>query len=129
MTAPRQVDLTELQRNDDRGWSLSPLLASALAAGQLEDLHVVSVKPGTARGNHVHRDATEWLLIFGGPATLVWRSPTQPGQQERDLKGAGPWFFEIPPLVEHAISNRGEKTFYLVAFYDEPTPATESCTL
>ena len=129
MTEPKQIDLTELQRNDERGWSLNPILASGLAADRMGNLHVVSVRPGTARGNHYHNDATEWLLLFAGPATILWRSPTQPEPQELDLKEGGPWLFEIPALVEHAIVNRADSDCYLLAFHDQDTPATEYSSL
>ena len=127
MAEPRKIDLAGLRTTDERGWSLNPFLASGLAPSQIGGMHVVSVKPGTARGNHVHRGATEWLLIFGGPATLIWRSPTEPKPKELHLDQGGPWLFEIPPLVEHAIVNRSNSDFYLVAFYDQPDPATERC--
>ena len=127
MAEPRQLDLTALQRDDHRGWSLNPILASGLAAGAIGNLHVVSIKPGTSRGNHVHQEATEWLLVFGGAATLIWRSPTQPTPIELHLEGSRPWLFEIPPEVEHSILNPLNEDIYLVAFYDQPDPATEPC--
>jgi len=129
MAEPRQIDLAKLQRNDERGWSVNPILASGLAAGTVGNLHVVSIRPGTARGNHYHEDATEWLLVFGGPATILWRSAEQPAPKELDLKEGGPWLFEIPPLVEHAIENRGESDCYLLAFHDKEAPATHSSSL
>jgi UDP-2-acetamido-2,6-beta-L-arabino-hexul-4-ose reductase len=124
MAEPRQVDLAEFARTDERGWSLNPVAASGLAAGEAGDPHVVSLRPGTSRGNHYHTDATEWLLVFGGPATIVWRSPTQPEPTELALEGEGPWLFEFPPLVEHAIENRADSDCYLFAFYDRAEPTT-----
>ena len=127
MAEPRQVDLTGLQRDDHRGWSLNPILASGLAASSIGNLHVVSIKPGTSRGNHVHRDATEWLLVFGGAATIIWRSPAQPTPKKLHLDGPRPRLFEVPPKVEHSILNASKEDMYLVAFYDQPDPDTESC--
>jgi len=124
MLEPRIVDLTALKRTDERGWSINPVAASGLDTGRIGNLHVVSVRPGTARGNHYHTDATEWLLVFGGPASIVWRSPTQPEPRELHLKEAGPWLLEFPPLVEHAIENGADSDCYLLAFYDRAEPTT-----
>jgi UDP-2-acetamido-2,6-beta-L-arabino-hexul-4-ose reductase len=124
MAEPRQIDLTEITRTDARGWSLNPVAASGLDVGETGNHHLVSIRPGTARGNHVHSDATEWLFVFEGPATIVWRSPTQPKPEELHLKGGGPWLIEVPPLVEHAIENRGDADCYLFVFYDRPEPST-----
>lgn len=125
MLEPKQFDLTGITRTDGRGWSLNPLAAAGLDPGRGGGLHLVSIRPGTSRGNHVHSDATEWLVLFGGPATLVWRSPDQPEPREMQLEGAGPWLLELPPRVEHAIENRADADCYLLAFYDRPSPATQ----
>ncbi len=128
MAEPREVDLNEIKRTDERGWSLNPIAASGLPVDKTGNHHLVSIRPGTLRGNHYHSDATEWLYVFGGPATIVWRSPTHPDPQELNLEGQGPWLFELPPMVEHAIENRGDSDCYLLVFCDRPDPRTERST-
>jgi oxalate decarboxylase/phosphoglucose isomerase-like protein (cupin superfamily) len=128
MAAPRQLNLEGIQRNDERGWALNPLQAAGLAAGgPVGNLHAVSVRPGTARGNHCHADATEWMLVFGGPGRFIWRSPASPTPQEIPVESADPVLFEIPPGVEHALVNTSGADIFLLAFYNVAEPATVPC--
>ncbi len=120
MVKMMQVDLETIQNNDARGWGLNPIKAAGLADHEINNLHVVSLRPGAVRGSHYHQNVTEWLLVFGGPAAIVWRSRTEASQHEVMLDEDGPVLFEIPPLVEHALVNTSRQDFFVIAFYNGP---------
>ncbi|MEW6442955.1 MAG: hypothetical protein AB1640_18620 [bacterium] len=112
---------------DPRGWRVDLLEASGQSAESLGDLHVVSLLPGSVRGNHLHPHAREWLLMFGGPARLAWRSGRNGDVQEIAVEGRGPALFEILPGVEHALKNLSDGEIYLVAIREAQSQETTSC--
>lgn len=123
----RPLDLSELGWGDERGWGLRPLEALPVDRARVGDVHVVSLRPGAVRGNHVHDRGTEWLLICGGPAVAAWRAENgEVGRME--LPGDAPYLLEIPPGVPHAVKNVAGHVLHLVAFNDDedfPTRAVE----
>ncbi len=120
MIKMKQVDLRTFQSSDERGWGLNPIKAAGLADQEISNLHVVSLRPGAIRGNHYHQTVTEWLLVFGGPATIIWRSRTDSSQHEVVLDKEGPTLFEIPPQIEHALVNNSTQDYFIIAFYNGP---------
>ncbi len=110
-------------RGDERGWALRPLEAAGLEGRVPGDLHVVSLEPGAVRGNHRH-DAVEWLLVMEGRVEVRSRAVEGEPISVRVLEGPRPALLEIPPGVDHAVRNAGERTVYLLAFSDHPGAAT-----
>jgi dTDP-4-dehydrorhamnose 3,5-epimerase-like enzyme len=123
----KQLELKEAILKDGRGWTINPLKISDIPAKSLLDLHLVSIKPGTIRGNHHHPDATEWLLTCGGLASLVWRQVGNDKVNQFLTEGEEPTLFEIPPGCEHAIKNLSNDDIYLMVFYDVPSPNVVRC--
>ncbi|MDY7034497.1 MAG: cupin domain-containing protein [Thermodesulfobacteriota bacterium] len=103
---------------DDRGWGIRPFNAIDPSLKSSLNLHVVSMKPGSVRGNHCHTTGTEWLLVCGGPATIAWRKINEDESGETVVNGQEPAFFEIPPNVAHAVLNTSDEEIYLVAMDD-----------
>lgn len=123
----RIVDAAEAGWSDARGWGVRPLHAFGRDQDEAVECHVVSLGPGAVRGNHLHPDGTEWMLLFGGPVELAWREPGATEVRRRTF-GAGPVAVELPPGTAHAVRGRGETgESYLVAFSDRPAPVTERC--
>ena len=50
----------------ERGWSIEPVTSALLTTGGVGNIHLVSLEPGTIRGNHVHAKQSEWVVAFGG---------------------------------------------------------------
>jgi len=120
----RPIDVTALTRADERGWHLRPLDAIPVPRDRIEEMHVVSVRPDAVRGNHVHDESTEWLLVCGGPAVAAWRAPGQDGVGRMEIPGDAPQLLEIPPGTAHALRNPGGQVLHLVAFSDRAEPGT-----
>ncbi len=104
------------------------LEACAAGSGRIGDLHAASLEPGACRGNHFHPKSTEWLVVFGGPAVLAWREHGSRVVEQIPLEGEGPWLFEIPAGVEHAVRNRSDRRIYLVALRTAGTQETVRCS-
>lgn len=127
MPPVRRIPVEAPERDDPRGWALAPVRAAEASEGSCWNLHVASVRPGAFRGNHAHPEATEWLLVFGGPARLTWKVLEGGEHGEVEITGGGPALFEIGPGVGHRIANAGSEDVYIMAFYDRATPQTVSC--
>jgi len=123
MAGIRRVMIGDRVWKDGRGWVLNPLSLAGLEGRPLGNLHVASMQPGSIRGNHAHASAAEWLLLCGGPATLV------AGEEEVLVSGEEPELFEIPAGLPHAIVNRSGREIFLVVFYEEKDLRTSPAKL
>ena len=116
------------QHTDPRGAVFEPLGAEAL--GHQRNAHVVLSEPGAVRGNHVHRRATE-VLVVHGPALVRYREAGE--VRDVDVPDAEVVSFTIPPGVPHAIVHTGSRQGLLVAFrdtaHDPDDPDTERVEL
>ncbi len=70
---------------DDRGWCIRPISDDDIKNGTISDIHMVSMKPGTVRGNHYHMHKTENILIVGSTCRL----PEKQTSKLTYLKGEG----------------------------------------
>lgn len=128
MIEVKRIGLRDDVWSDERGWGVNPLEAAGFLREPLGDYHVVSIKPGAVRGNHSHSNATEWMLVFGGLAKVVWRSAETRSIHETTTAATGPELFEVPPGVEHAVLNCSEQDIYLVSFSNSNDRETERCS-
>ena len=101
--------------SDQRGWGLNPLLLAGLKPEAVGDLHLVSLQPGAVRGNHYHEHATEWIVLFGGAASVAWRTLATGELQVEAVAAKTPVVFEIPAGVAHAIRNDADEPIYLLS--------------
>ena len=114
-------------RSDARGWVANPIVASPSDA-PLGHVHIGSMAPGAVRGNHVHPDAAEYVLVWGGEAEVTWEHP-EGGLASEKVSGDELVVFEIPAGVAHAVTNTGDREVYLIAYYfgskEEEWPDTD----
>lgn len=73
MQEVEQINIENKSWPDDRGWVVDLLAAEGISIGSIGDFHITSINPGKERGNHFHKNATEWIFFLGGKATLLWR--------------------------------------------------------
>jgi len=109
------------------------LAAAGAPPGALRDVHLISLRPGAIRGNHYHPDATEWMLIWGGRARLLWRD-AEPAEgaastREETVEDGEPVLFEIPPGVAHAILNIDDRVLYGLCVSDVVRPEARRLVL
>ena len=124
----KQIRLDSV-RVDSRGWSLEPLAAAGMRPEAIGNLHAASIAPGAIRGNHVHPDATEWLLVFGGPYEILWRKSPDSETETVKVKDPGPSLFEFGPNVPHTVCNVSSGEIYILAFNNKEKPDTQRCEL
>lgn len=122
----QRIALGERGWRDHRGWGTSPLLAAALTEGPA-DLHVVSIKPLAVRGNHLHPGSTEWMLVCGGPAEVVWRADNTLLTHREFIPPDDPTLLEIPPGCAHAVRNLADHDLIVVSFGNVHKPEQIRC--
>ncbi|MFH1990983.1 MAG: cupin domain-containing protein [Pseudomonadota bacterium] len=127
MDTVKHIGLKKNIWKDERGWGINPLEALGIKAGLPGNLHIVSLKPGTVRGDHYHATATEWMLVFGGKAKIVWKVKKASSVHQIFVDDSEPALFEIPPDIEHAVINDSTSDIYLAVFYDSHQPDTVRC--
>ena len=60
----------EAQR-DARGWNTHPIPYELIDKHALDNIHIVSLEPGTVRGNHAHRTLTQVIFAAAGSFMLA----------------------------------------------------------
>jgi uncharacterized RmlC-like cupin family protein len=126
MTAVQFIDLNGEIHADDRGMSFFPWQGRLQAPEELNrTFHLVSIRPGHARGNHLHPGHAEWLYPFHGEGILVWE--VAPGQVQDRLISGDCTLVYIPPGIPHAVKNPGPEILYLLAWREivGDAPATD----
>ena len=101
---------------DDRGWCIKPISDDDIEKGIISDIHMVSMKPGTIRGNHYHVNKTEHILIIGSTCRVLVVDNNTKEREEKILENNEKDLFVIPPGVTHAIENIGNDASYLFCF-------------
>ena len=102
---------------EERGWSFEPVTSEILSSGEVKNIHLVSMQPGTVRGNHVHHRQVEKVIVFGGRCLLVVEDDS--GRREETTIESNQFIlFEIPPGIAHVFKNIGDDVMYLLALCD-----------
>jgi dTDP-4-dehydrorhamnose 3,5-epimerase-like enzyme len=127
MTA--QVQITELfSHGDARGPFFTAPPEAIAFVGQVSDMHIVSAKPGTSRGNHYHLHRREALIVMPGAKwSLHWDDGQGIGGQigtiqRREFSGACAVLVLIPPGASHAVRNDDDSDhpLWLIAISSGP---------
>ncbi|MFH1538828.1 MAG: Rid family hydrolase [bacterium] len=118
---------------DERGWNVHPFDEKRLAEGELANLHVVSMAPGTIRGNHFHRSQTEQIMPVGGPC-LFRAADSRTGERYEEVFDAEtPVRVKVEPGVAHVFRNISDRVIHLICAsdtaYDPQNPDSESFPL
>lgn len=124
----KEIKLDSVWR-DSQGWSVDPLAAAGMGPETIGNLHAASIAPGALRGNHLHTNATEWLLVFGGPFEIFWRKTPESNTETVKVKEAEPALFEFGPNMPHTVRNVSSRDIYILAFNNKAKPETHRCRL
>lgn len=98
---------------DERGFVLEPLGMEHLSCQR--NTHLVVTLPGFVRGNHLHRKATERVVVLG-PALVRFREDG--ATRDVSLAEGEAVRFTFPAGVPHAIQHTGVHPGILMAFSD-----------
>jgi uncharacterized RmlC-like cupin family protein len=115
MAAVEFIDIAPEVKEDVRGTSFFPWRDRVRRADEwLRTFHLISIRPGKVRGNHLHPGHEEWLYLFHGVGVFVWAA-AEGEAQERAMTG-GRTLIRIAPGVAHAMRNEGKEELYLLAW-------------
>jgi len=119
-----KVQITELVNHGDTRGPFFTAPAEAIAfVGQVSDMHLVSTKPGTARGNHYHLHRREALVVLPGPKwSFHWDDGQDTPSQHREFGGECAVLVLISPGSSHAARNDddGGRDLWLIAISSGP---------
>ena len=101
---------------DDRGWCIRPISDDDMKNRIISDIHMVSMKPGSIRGNHYHVNKIENILIIGSTCRVLIVDNNTNKKEEKILENNEKTMLVIPPHVTHAIENIGNEVSYLFCF-------------
>jgi dTDP-4-dehydrorhamnose 3,5-epimerase-like enzyme len=99
---------------DGRGFWSRPIPGDEVRA--VSNIHLVSLEPGSVRGNHYHESQTESICVIGGRVRLVALDEETGEKIDTILEGASAPVITIPPGIVHALKNIGSETNYLLCF-------------
>ena len=101
---------------DDRGFVCFPFDGDALLNGRYYNVHIPSLNPGTVRGNHVHPEKEECIVIMGRKCRVVAEDQATKVREELYFQDQPDSVLVFPPNVAHAIKNEGNEILYLVCY-------------
>ncbi len=101
---------------DERGWCIRPISDDDIEKGIISDIHMVSMKPGSIRGNHYHVNKIENILIIGSTCRVLVMDNNTREKEEKILENNEKTLLVISPDVTHAIENIGNEVSYLLCF-------------
>ena len=85
----------------------------------IQGLHVVEMRPGSARGNHVH-DKDEIMCVIGGSGICKINVEDETAHKKESIVVEGDMkAYRIRAGIRHIVRNIGNKTFYLVCFCEK----------
>ena len=82
----------------------------------VKDLHVASMWPGTARGNHSHGQAEVISIIGGEGICEIEVSDELSGATKIVRVGDSQETYKINAGIKHTVRNTGNRKIYLVCF-------------
>jgi len=103
---------------DERGFVVKPFQGKQL--NTICNIHIVSLNPGTVRGNHYHPTQTEYILVLGNQGKLVTVDNETDKRNEMIIDGKKCPFITVTRNVVHAFKNIGTERMYLLCYTDEP---------
>ena len=111
----------------DRGWVFLPIEDNNLLNGKIKNIHLASIRPGKIRGNHYHKNKTEYIFIFNGNVKVVIKDILENQIEKYDsIDCDTPYLLIAKPKVAHVIKNIGESDVYLFCYgtesYDPDSP-------
>ena len=122
----KSIEIFAEKHRDKRGW-LAEIFRNDLV-GEFKQVYVSTLKQGMVRGNHYHKEKTEWFCVIMGKGKLtLWRDDDVEvivmSDKDKSLK-----LIEVLPFVKHKIENVGKKKMILLScsstLYDRDEPDT-----
>jgi UDP-2-acetamido-2,6-beta-L-arabino-hexul-4-ose reductase len=86
---------------------------------QMSQLYVTVGNPGKTKGKHYHTRKIEWFCVASGRAKLYLKDTRTQEEQVVPMSEDNMVTVGIPPHVAHAITNDGDKPFYLIVVVSE----------
>lgn len=121
------VRMTEIDAwRDERGAVIVPTRDELLRAGQVRNLHVVVSRPGTVRGNHLHRNATESICVVEGHFVAYFDDPRDRELLHLEIPAGRAVLLQIQPGIVHAFENVGRSDGLLLCYADKPFAEIET---
>ena len=112
-------------REDARGWVA--MFSDPLPP--MSGLHLPHLRPGTVRGNHLHPDAAEHLVVVHGVCRLVCADPTSGKVEEYRLTAPPALRVSLAPGIAHAVHNIGTDDLLLLCYHPQPAVGEGITTL
>jgi dTDP-4-dehydrorhamnose 3,5-epimerase-like enzyme len=107
---------------DERGW-LAEILASDDNSEKIKQIHFALSKPGAVRGNHYHKNRTEWLCVTSGAGRILLEDSCSHERKELIVTRDSPVLVKISPGVIHAIKKCADVPMHLLVLADrKPDP-------
>ena len=120
-------NITPQLKHDERGWTINPLSKEFRTISDAGHLHIVSITPGSVRGNHIHTTTAEWIVCWGAKVLFVWEINGE--KKEMNFDDDKAYLVQIPMGVCHACKNIDTKDSYLFSYYEKEVVNYDKTTI
>lgn len=106
--SPPAIDVrTAPDAGDPRGLAFTVSPQALAAIGGVADVHLMTVRPGSVRGNHLHARKREVLVVLHRDDWELHWEDSAGVRRCRVFAGSGGVTLTVQPSVPHAIRNTG----------------------
>ncbi len=107
------LKLKNFTTKEKRGFRLNLMDYFLKEKERFKDIHFVSMKPNTIRGNHKHPKSKEWILLWEGKFKFLYLNKKL---KEIKLDVKEPLLIFIPKNTPHLLKNISKKESFLLSF-------------
>jgi dTDP-4-dehydrorhamnose 3,5-epimerase-like enzyme len=106
---------------DERGQSVSLTSDELAVLGEVRDVHIACIEPGSIRGNHYHLFRRELItVVYDGDFSVHWDTGEGTQRRSRNFSGSGGISFAPPLGWAHAVRNDGASVIWIFVASDKP---------
>lgn len=119
------IELKELPVfRDERGWLVEVLKGKEIS-DTFGQVYITTAHPGKVKGNHYHKEKTEWAYFLSGKAEVAFLD-VETGEKRNIIVDNNSTIVKIPPMISHGFKNTGNEMLYVLIYsnkvYDEKNP-------
>lgn len=107
-------DLKDFLKNEERGFGVDIFGFFLNNKEKFKDIHFVSIKPKSIRGNHLHKSSKEWIFLWEGKFLFCFKEGKV--KREEIIEVKNPIIILIPEGVPHCLKNIDKKELYILSF-------------
>ena len=100
--------------SDDRGTLIEVMKFQSFKMPPGGQVYCFTIKKGKVRGNHFHKEKSEWFVCVSGSAKLITQKDGK--KSEHLISSKTPVLFHMEPYMVHALTNYSDTDAVVISY-------------